>query len=430
MYYPIASTDVRSPSQTRNAFLGLAPFLRMSIACADLRQAGQDMLAKALAAPDDANLLMNVSIASLCLGQRDIGLAIQDQALQLQRVYHLAASKQPARFRLLMLMAPGDLAANTPLECLLENVDVDLDFYYVGAAAPFDFPVPQHDALIVTIGESDQTLEVLRKLEPVLANWPKPVINLPQHIPSTGRAAASALLQDIPGLVMPPALRISRSVLDAIAAGRCHLRDRFDACDFPVIVRPSNSHGGHGLEKIDGPGQFAPYLSRTSAAEFYLARFIDYSSRDGFFRKFRIALIDGKAFACHMAVSSNWMVHYVNAGMYQEAWKREEEAAFMAQFDLFAQHHQSALQAICTRTKLDYLCIDCAQTRDGQLLVFEIDHAMVIHAMDLEYQFPFKQVHMQKVKDAFRDYLFKLTSAVPQAPDRDRCDALSTHEGP
>jgi len=59
------------------------------------------------------------------------------------------------------------------------------------------------------------------------------------------------------------------------------------------------------------------------------------------------------------------------------------------------------------------VCIDCAQTPDGQLLVFEIDHAMVVHAMDLETQFPYKQVHMLKVKNAFRDYLFRLSAAQP-----------------
>ena len=142
-----------------------------------------------------------------------------------------------------------------------------------------------------------------------------------------------------------------------------------------------------------------------------LARFIDYSGKDGLFRKMRVALIDGAPFVCHMGVSSNWMIHYLNAGMYEEEWKREEEASFMAGFDVFAQRHRAALEAIWQRTKLDYLCIDCAETPDGQLLVFEIDHAMVVHAMDSEAMFPYKQVHMLKVKEAFRDYLFRLTAA-------------------
>jgi hypothetical protein len=35
---------------------------------------------------------------------------------------------------------------------------------------------------------------------------------------------------------------------------------------------------------------------------------------------------------------------------------------------------------------------------------------MVVHAMDSEQKFPFKQIHMQKVKNAFRDFLLRLTA--------------------
>jgi len=104
------------------------------------------------------------------------------------------------------------------------------------------------------------------------------------------------------------------------------------------------------------------------------------------------------------------MIHYVNAGMYEDAQKREEENAFMEHFDDFALRHRAALDAIYQRTHLDYVCIDCAETQDGQLLIFEVDHTMVVHAMDPEHLFPYKQFHMQKVKNAFRNYLFRLTN--------------------
>ncbi|MES2878370.1 MAG: hypothetical protein V4713_08100 [Pseudomonadota bacterium] len=408
----MTSTPSDTPNQTETPYLGLAPFLRMSIAGEDLQAVGQDMLVKAIVAGDDANLLMNLSIATLCLGQRDLGLAIQNQALALKRVYHLPASEQPARLRLLMLMVPGDLSANTPLECLLENSDIDLDLYYVTPQAPLPLtvPVPAHDILLVAMSESDENRELLRGLEQVLADWPKPVLNAPQHLPSVGRDVASALLQNTPGLLMPPTLRGTRAQLQAIATGAERLAALFEGCDFPIILRPVGSQAGRDLAKIEGPQDIERYLRDVDAGLFYISRFIDYSGQDGFFRKIRVALIDGAPFACHMAVSSKWMVHYVNAGMYEEAWKREAELAFMTQFESFVQRHRVALDAIAQRTRLDYLCIDCAETRDGQLLVFEIDHAMVVHAMDLQDQFPYKQIHMLKVKNAFRDLLIRLTA--------------------
>jgi glutathione synthase/RimK-type ligase-like ATP-grasp enzyme len=412
------SLDRPDPTNTRETpFLGLAPFLRMSIAGADLRPCGQELLALAGQRPDDANLWMNLALVMQCLGQRQHGLAIQAQALGLKRIYHLAAAQQPARLRVLMLMVPGDLSANTPLECLLEDSDVDLDCYYVSPGDPLALPVPPHDALLVAISEADENRELLAALARLLATWPKPVINAPQHIPSTGRELASTLLRDAPGLLIPPTLRAARRVLESVASGAASLSEvyagygGYAGCDFPLIVRPVGSHAGRDLEKVDGAAAVAGYLARVAEDEFFVSRFIDYRSADGLFRKMRVALIDGAPFACHMGVSSNWMIHYLNAGMYEEAWKRDEEASFMAHFAAFAQRHRSALEAIWRRTQLDYLCLDCAETRDGKLLVFEIDHAMVVHAMDPDDLFPYKQTHMRKVSAAFRDYLLRLKAA-------------------
>ena len=41
-------------------------------------------------------------------------------------------------------------------------------------------------------------------------------------------------------------------------------------------------------------------------------------------------------------------------------------------------------------------------------MLFEIDHCMVVHAMDSEDMFPYKQFHMLKVKKAFQDLLLRL----------------------
>ena len=398
---PLSSDPADTP------FFGLAPYLRMSIAGMDLQPVGEHVLAQAQAQPDSATLWMALSLVLQSLGQRELGLTAQAQALSLQRVYHLSARQQPVRCRLLMLMEPGDLAANTPLECLLEDSDIELIFYYLSHNEPLLTPLPEHDAVLIAMSDSDENRAHLAFLAQTLAHWPKPVLNLPQFIPCVDRATASSLLQHQPGVLMPPTLRASRAQLLAIASGANQLSTVFPDCDFPIILRPLGSQGGHGLAKIETPEDIAPYLSGQPDAEFFISRFINYSHADGYFRKIRVALIDGQPYACHMAVSSNWMIHYVNAGMYEEAWKRAEELAFMEGFETFKQRHKSALQAISRAIPLDYLCIDCAETVDGQLLIFEVDHAMVIHAMDTEAQFPYKQIHMHKVKKAFRDLLLQ-----------------------
>ncbi|MCR9000410.1 ATP-grasp domain-containing protein [Rahnella perminowiae] len=403
---PISRADQAVPERfDASQFLGLAPFLRMSIAGEEWSDIAQVLITRAQQSPDDAVLWMNLSTVMLCLQRTELGLTIQNQALAMQQVYTLRAARQPATLRLLILMVPGTLSANVPLDCLLENSDIELIYYYITQEAPFEAPIPEHDLMMVGISATTENLFLLQQLENVTQHWPVPVINAPQHIPNSERHTASRLLQNKPGLAIAQAHAVTFATLSAVAAGETTLHDALPESHYPVILRPAGSHGGHGLEKITCQKTLANYLTRVQVEDYFLSQFIDYSNKDGQFRKYRISLIDGVPYACHMAISSHWMVHYVNAFMYEDIQKREEEAAFLNNFRAFATRHQQALQAIYDATQLDYLGIDCSETPDGRLLVFEIDPAMVVHAMDLEVMFPHKQIHMNKVKTACRELL-------------------------
>ena len=394
-------------------YLGMSPFLRLSIEGGDLNALGRKLLTALASDPHNADLLMNMSLLSQCLAQQDIGLEFQREALKFARIYSLPAARQPARLRLLMLVAPGNLQVNTPLECLLESSDVDLVFYYVCDGQTSLASVPDHDALFVAICESDSNRALLRALELELDNWPVPVINSPQFIPLTGRQAASTTLQGAPHLLVPATLRATRADVKTVATGQRAMGELLGGYSFPVIIRPLGSQAGKDLRKLDGPDDIPDYLQTVQEPEFYIAPFVDYRDASGQYKKIRIALIDGQAFACHMAVSSNWMVHYLNAGMYELAWKREQEATFMDHFDEFAARHKPAIDAIFSRMQLDYLVLDCAETAAGDLLLFEIDHGGVVHNMDKASLFPYKDRHMQKIQAAFRDYLVRRVQAGP-----------------
>jgi glutathione synthase/RimK-type ligase-like ATP-grasp enzyme len=175
---------------------------------------------------------------------------------------------------------------------------------------------------------------------------------------------------------------------------------------FPIIVRPIESHAGTGLEKLDQAGGLTTYLAGQADEAFYISPFVDYASPDGLFRKQRIALIRGRPFVCHLAVSAHWMVHYLNAAMLDDAENRAFEARFMQSFDQdFAVRHRAAFAALHARIGLDYFAIDCAETQDGRLLLFEADVAMIVHDMDPPDLFPYKKPQMRKVFDAFQTML-------------------------
>ncbi|QWT47121.1 ATP-grasp domain-containing protein [Azospira inquinata] len=407
-----------TPSQNRTPFLGLAPFLRRSIAGEDLRPACQDLLARAQADENDPELWMNLATVLFCLQQRDLGLAAQSQALAMSRVYVREAS-QPARLRLLVLVAPGDLAANTPLDCLLEDSDVTLIFYYLTPGNPLAVPVPDHDAVLVGVTEADEYRSLLIALELLLARWPRPVLNGPAAILRTGREAASNLFQDIPGLMAPRVSRVPRRLLTAVAQGQLPpgaLSTVVGAGNepFPCILRPVGSHAGHGLDYLPGPEALAGYLAANpEVTSFFHAPFVDYRGPDGLYRKYRVVLVEGEPYPGHLGVSDHWMIHYVNAGMYEDGAKREEERAFMEGFDAFAARHGAALKEIARRVGLDYLCLDCGETAEGRLLAFEVGNAMVVHAMDPVDTFPYKQAPMARVKNAFRALLARRAGTDP-----------------
>lgn len=386
-------------------FFGNAALLTRAFQGEDVTALAAQCIERATANPDDAHALMDLSTLLQIGGKRELALTVQAQALQIQQRYCLSAARGPA-LRLLALMAPGDLTTNAPLDFLLNGSDVALDMLYIAPELPFPDDLPPYDLIFVAVGESDATRPILQGLEEFARDCPLPLLNPPARIALTSRDDAFQILSNAPGVLMPRTIRLTREQLDAIARGEASIVPWLEDGDFPLIVRPIGSHAGHGLARVDVPGDLPAYLAAQAEAAFYVSRFIDYASADGQFRKYRVVLIDGVPYAGHMAISSHWMIHYLNAGMTDNPAKRDEEARFMAEFDTgFARRHAIALTVIAERCGLHYLVIDCGETREGELLVFETDTGAVIHDMDPEAVFPYKQTQMRKVFDAFRAML-------------------------
>jgi len=251
-------------------------------------------------------------------------------------------------------------------------------------------------------------LPLLLALAEILQNWPRPILNSPERISLLPRDCTYALLSNIAGVEIPFSMRLSRQALTEVADKKIPLSNVLKLGGYPIIIRPFGSQAGRGLVKIEEASQITEYLPTVTEGEFYISPFADYRSADGLYRKYRIVVIEGLPYICHLAISSNWLIHYLNAGMAESAAKRAEEAHCFATFDSdFALRHASAIQAVYQRMGLNYLGIDCAETPSGELLIFEVDSNMIIHAFDSLEIFPYKQTQMQKVFAAFRALLIK-----------------------
>ena len=377
--------------------IGLARLARMAFAGADLGPLKARLLERISQNECDANALMDLSSVLQLMGQRQAGVSLQAAALEIQQLYRLPCSAESVGVRLLAILSPGDLAQNNILEFLIEESDITLDMLYVGPDIPLPPTLPDHDLAMVAICETDRNRPLLKQIETLAKSWPRPLLCAPDRIARLSRDGACRLLQSAPGIVVPVTKRIDRPALERI--GRSETV-------FPVIVRPVDSQKGLGLMKLDNPDDIAGYLKTRPENAFYVAPYVDYRGPDGQFRKYRIVLIDQRPYVCHMAISDSWVVHYMSAGMLQSPAKRAEEARFFATFDdEFARRHRHALASIAQRLELEYVGIDCGETPAGDLLIFEVDSGMTVHAMDSADIFPYKQPQMRKVFRAFRQML-------------------------
>ena len=381
-----------------------AALLRLVFEGADivpLIQAELDKLHKDIT---DAGAYLSLSLLYQLGGQKENGLACQEAGLHYARIF-----RQPvegATLRLLAICAQGDLMTNTPVELLLEGLPVEVTRLYVdGLGGLTDF-CPDHDVALFAIGESDDTRAALERLEGVMHLWPRPVLNDPAAILDLSRDRLWLKLQDLAGLAVPATTRVAAGALLALARGDRALEDLLPGGAWPLIVRPVGSHAGQGLARIEDGQALAAYVAETRLQTAYLSSFVDYASADGAWRKYRIAMIGGEPHLAHMAIGDHWMVHYLNAGMAESEAKRAEEAAAMAGFaEGFAARHAGALKALHERLGLDYFAIDCAELADGRLLLFEADVSMIVHALDPEAVYPYKQPQMRRLFEAFEGLL-------------------------
>ncbi|WP_197035025.1 RimK family alpha-L-glutamate ligase [Herbaspirillum sp. RV1423] len=372
-----------------------------------------DLFASANAIDDSASMLMQMAMLLTLSGNDELAWTFQENAIRLRPHYRLAADRQPASLRLLVIAKPGFMLDNTPVEFLLEGSDVAMDVVYVALDLPLPDRLPDHDLVFVAIAQFVRHRALFEKIGPLIRGLTTPVLNMPGPLFGVERDRLSTLLQGIDGLRVPPCRQIDRAVLQGIAGdSQVPAAAVHGTIGFPAIVRPLISSGGLGLARINDCSEAMAYLLLHADAAFYVAPFVDYRSADGLYRKCRIALLQGRAFVCHLAISEHWMVHYQSAGMERSAARREEEAHFMRHFDTgFGRRHARALSIMWARLGLDYVVVDCAELQDGQLLFFEADNISVVHAMDSAEMFPYKQEQMQKVQQAFRQLLDSAVSS-------------------
>jgi hypothetical protein len=410
----IASRQDRDNGHRIVTPIGLAALMRMA-STGDLEPLKRQVQAQLAAHPDDAAALMDLSTILQLTGDRAGGLARQAAALEHQRLYRRPPSDGcTPSLRLLAFLGPGDLMANTPVELLVADSDVTLDMYYLVPGLPVSEALPEHDVAFVALGEADAHRPLLRTLAWLTREWTHPVLNAPERIGRLSRELVWTTLAGAPGVVIPMTARVDRQTLVQISSGAIRLASVLERGQFPLVVRPVSSPAGHGVARLDDVDAIAAYLQARPESQFHVSPFAHHCGADGFFRTYRVLFVADHPLAAHMTMSRSGTTGDPDTDPSPDVDTRAEEARFLDGFDAdFAARHRTAFRLVTERLGLDYFGIDCGETPDGELVIFEVSTTMLVRALDRPRVCPCDEPQIRTVSKAFRGMLRASSRASP-----------------
>jgi tetratricopeptide (TPR) repeat protein len=289
----------------------------------------------------------------------------------------------------------GDLVAHRYLdEQAMETTMVLADGFRGG------MPLASHDVVFNAIGDADRCATSLQRAKAVLAASGAPAINDPERVLETGRAANAERFADLPGVIMPRTERVARSALTAARLFE-------HGWTFPLLVRSPGHQGGRHFELANEPDALAATLARLPGDELFVIAYADTRNADGFTRKYRVLFIDGVIYPVHLAVSSDWKVHYFSSDMSGRADHRDEERRFLAGTGTaLGSTAMSALAEIGRTLGLDYAGVDFGIDPAGNVIVFEANATMAVFPPPEGEQWAYRRPAYDAIVGAMRALIY------------------------
>jgi tetratricopeptide (TPR) repeat protein len=254
-----------------------------------------------------------------------------------------------------ILLLVSDAGGNIPTGGLLDDTVFAVTALYAERYDP-GLTLPPHALVFNAIGDADLCGEALRNARAIVARTPAPVVNAPDAVRQTGRAAIARRL------------------------------GRLDDLEPAIADLPGDQL--LAIEPLDARGP------------------------DGRFRKYRVMLIAGAAYPLHLAISADWKVHYFSADMVECRASRAEEAAFLVDIErAIGKRAVRALSAIASDLDLDYAGVDFAVAPDGRLLLFEANAGMVIAPPGSDPMWDYRRAPTERALAAVKSLLLTKAGA-------------------
>ncbi len=223
------------------------------------------------------------------------------------------------------------------------------------------------------IADADTHRGALERCMELCSQVDTAVINRPEKILRTSRDRVSELLQGIPGVTMPKAVRFNpRSPQDVFEGAES------ENFDLPFIVRVAGDHDGKSMIRVSSRDDYhALHVYPFDGRDFYLTEYVDYKDEAGLYHKQRIVVVEGEPVLRHSLFNSDWKIHGSSRTFMstRESW--EESLARMHQIDTeLIPKLRPAIREISNRLQLEYFGVDCNIRPNGEMLIFEANANM------------------------------------------------------
>ena len=261
------------------------------------------------------------------------------------------------------------------------------------------FNVNDFRCLVNMVTDPDQNPRVLANMARLLKDYPGRVINHPEKVLKTSREQVALRLAGIPGLIVPPTVRLTshKPAIILKTLEKAGIR-------FPAILRSAGSHMGQMIGVFDSAEALAAAVS--GRHDHVVTSFVDFRNADGLYRKYRVFAIGGNMILRHYLISDGWNIH---------ASARED--FMLPRPDLLAEeeHKMKAglpvpvvevLWQIVQRMDLDFFGIDFGVTDDGNVVLFEANATMNFFPIPTEPQFAYLKALLAPASHAMNALLY------------------------
>ncbi len=262
--------------------------------------------------------------------------------------------------------------------------------------------LPAAGVIFNAISDADRAGAALAVVEQLLAGDARPVINAPERVLATARAAGAARLRALAGVVAPRMVRVPLAELRD-AGGTPAAQHGFT---FPLLVRAPGFHTGQYFARVERAADLTAAVAGFPGGDALLIEYLDVRGDDGRVRKYRVMMIDGALYPLHVAVANDWKVHYFSADMATDAANRAEDERFLTEPETaIGAGAWRALGRIRDALGLEYAGIDFGLDRSGRVVAFEANATMIVLPPGPEEIWNYRRAPVERVVDAVRAML-------------------------